>query len=145
MPKIRAAFNDYEVSAGILESAGKHDDSSESVAQIAAWNEYGTAKIPERAAFRTSFFNNRKKYLKQLRKISSGGFKGKKLKVAAFDALGREARNDIQKSIAKGGWKPNAESTQLKKGGGKQRINDPLINTGQMINSVDYRVEKNAN
>tara|TARA_Y100000385_G_C13016093_1_gene603909 strand:- start:779 stop:1210 length:432 start_codon:yes stop_codon:yes gene_type:complete len=142
MPKIRAAFKDVEVSAGILGSAGRHEDSRESVAQVAAYNEYGTAKIPERPAFRASFHKNRKKYLNKLIAISKKTFKTQRMKLSAFDALGKEARNDIQMSIAGGSWVANAESTQLRKGKGKQLINDPLINSGQMINSVDYKVKR---
>ena len=142
MPKMRAAFKDYEVSAGIFPEAGKHDDSNESIAQIAAWNEYGTPKIPERPAFRASFFNNRKKYLKALIAISKRAFKTQKLKQSAFEALGKEAKNDIERSIVSGSWIANAISTQSKKGKGKQLINDPLINTGQTLSKVNYKVKK---
>jgi hypothetical protein len=143
MPKIRKAFDDdYEVQAGIFREAGKHDNSDESVAQIAAYNEFGTPKSPERPAFRTSFFKNRKKYLKMLKAIARAGFKGRKLKQNAFDMVGLEAKTDIEKSISSGNWAPNAESTQLRKGKGKQLVNDPLIDTGQMLDSVDYKVKK---
>jgi hypothetical protein len=142
MPKIKAAFDDFEVAVGILASAGKHADSNESIAQLAAWNEYGTPKIPERPAFRASFHTNRKKYLKMLRGISQKGFTGKKITANSFDHIGRTAQKDVQKSISGGSWAANAESTQFKKGGGKQRINNPLINTGQTIDSVSYRVKK---
>jgi len=44
LPSIRRAFDDYEITAGIYETAGKHDKSDETVAQIAAYNEFGTPK-----------------------------------------------------------------------------------------------------
>ena len=142
MPSIKAALKPYEVEAGIFDNAGFYIKSRESVAQVAAWNEFGTPRNPERPAFRTSFFINREKYLKQLKKIAAKNLKGKKTDKKPFNALGKEAQNDIQASIARGGWKANAKSTQLQKGGGKQLINNPLIDTGLLLESVDYRVTK---
>ena len=142
MPAIRKAFQDYEVTAGIHQDAGKHGNSNESVAQVAAYNEYGTATAPERPAFRASFFKNRKKYIAMLVKIARSGMKGQKLRPSAFDSLGKVAQKDIEQSIARGGWVANALSTQISKGKGKQLINDPLIDTGQMIDSVGYKVKK---
>ena len=131
----------------VVEKKGQNGFSSfetgkESVAQIAAYNEYGTPTIPERPAFRASFFKNRKKYIAILIKITRSGLKGDKLRKSAFDSLGKVAQRDIENSIAGGSWAANAESTQLSKGRGKQKINDPLIATGQMIDSVGYKVKK---
>ena len=142
LPSIRRAFDDYEITAGIYETAGKHDKSDETVAQIAAYNEFGNPKVPERPAFRTSFFNNRKKYLKMLTAAVRRGMKGTKLRLRWMEAIGEEAKRDIEHSIVSGDWAPNAESTQLKKGGGKQLINDPWIDTGQTLDSVEYRVRQ---
>ena len=119
----------------------KHS-SGENVAQIAAYNEFGTPKIPERPAFRASFHTNRAKYQSGLAKIAKSGLKGNRITASDFNPLGREAVNDIERSIVAGSWTPNAESTQLKKGRGKQLINDPWIDTGQTLNSVDFRVDK---
>lgn len=142
LPSIRRALAEYEVVAGVLRTAGKHRNSDESVAQIAAYNEYGTPTIPERPAFRASFHKNRKKYISGLVKIADSGLNGSKITSSDFDALAREAVNDIERSIVSGNWVANAVGTQLKKGNGKQLINDPWIDTGQTINSIDYRVEK---
>ena len=142
MPSIKAAVKPYAVEAGIFNNAGYYIESREHVAQVAAWNEYGTPRNPERPAFRSSFFTNREKYLKQLKKIARKGLKGEKANRKWFNKLGAEAKNDIQASIARGGWKPNAKSTQLQKGGGKQLINNPLIDTGLLLESVDYKVTK---
>ena len=124
------------------------------MAQIAAYNEYGTPTAPERPAFRASFFKNRKKYIAMLVKIARSGMKGDKLRQSAFDSVGRVAQKDIERSIVSGGWVANAESTQLAKGrrsgsnnefgraSGGQKINDPLIDTGEMLDSVSYKVKK---
>lgn len=130
------------VTAGIHKDAGKHKDSKKGlpVATIAAFNEYGTPTAPERPAFRASFAKNRKKYKKALGKLGTLAFNAKST-LAGMKKIGREAKGDIQKSIVSGGWASNAESTMLSKGGGKQLINRPLINTGQVLDSVDYELD----
>ena len=142
MPAIEAQMKERTITAGVHKSAGKHKDSKKglSVATIAAINEYGTDKIPERPAFRASFTKNRKKYKKTLGQLGALAFNAKST-LDGMKKLGREAKGDIQKSIVSGGWAPNAESTMLDKGGGKQLINRPLINTGQVLDSVDYELD----
>lgn len=155
MPHIKDALKPYQITAGIHQDAGNHvvvaktvngrpsyEMGDEPVAQIAAKNEYGTGGVPERPAFRASFFNNRKKYLKMLTGIAQDGLQGHKITISDFNAVGAEAKKDIETSIVSGNWIANSESTQLKKGGGKQKINDPLIDTGQVLNSVGYKVTK---
>lgn len=142
VPEIQASIQAYEISAGVFRHAGKHRNSDELVAQVAAYNEFGTPTIPERAAFRSSFFHNRDKYLSMLVKIGRSMLKGQKVRSSRLEAMGEEAADDIRKSIVSGPWTANAESTQRKKGGGKQLINDPLVDTGQVLDSVDYEVIK---
>lgn len=140
LPMIQARMKERTITAGIHKSAGKHKDSKDlSVAEVAAINEFGNEKIPERAAFRTSFIKNRKKYKKALGKLGTKSFNAEST-LAGMRKLGREAKKDIQKSIVSGSWAPNAKSTMLAKGGGKQLINRPLINTGQVLDSVDYEI-----
>ena len=154
MPAIHAQMKERTVKAGILKSAGKHDNSKKglSVATIAAYNEYGTATAPERPAFRASFAKNRKKYKKALGKLGTKSFNSQST-LAGMNKLGREAKKDIEKSIVSGSWVANAERTQKqkgrkfeivdgvrKKGKSTQRINRPLIETGQVLDSVDYEI-----
>lgn len=141
---VMKAFKDYKVEAGIFEDAGKHlnSEDGESVAQIAHKNEYGTPGIPERPFLRTSFFDNRKKYQKMIRDIAQDGLQGGRITANTFEPLGRVARLDIERSIVSGNWEDNAESTQINKGGGEQLINSPLIDSGQMLDSVEYKVSR---
>ena len=154
MPAIHAQMKERKVKAGILKSAGKHDNSKKglSVATIAAYNEYGTATAPERPAFRASFAKNRKKYKKALGKLGTKSFNSRSTLVG-MNKLGREAKKDIEKSIVSGSWVANAESTQKqkgrkfeivdgvrKKGKSTQRINRPLIASEQVLKSVDYEI-----
>lgn len=141
MPAIEAQMKERTITAGIHKSAGKHKGSKKGlpVATIAAFNEYGTPTAPERPAFRSSFIKNRKKYKKAFGVIGKMAFNAKST-LSGMKKLGREAKSDIQKSIVSGNWVPNAESTMLKKGGGKQKINRPLIDSGQVLDSVDYEL-----
>ena len=115
LPAIHAQMKERTVKAGILKSAGKHDNSKKglSVATIAAYNEYGTATAPERPAFRASFAKNRKKYKKALGKLGTKSFNSQST-LAGMNKLGREAKKDIEKSIVSGSWVANAESTMQK-------------------------------
>ena len=141
MPAIEAQMKERTITAGIHKSAGKHKDSKNlTVAEVAAFGEFGTPTAPERPAFRSSFIKNRKKYKKVMGKLGTMAFNAKST-LTGMKRLGREAKKDIQKSIVSGSWAPNAESTMLSKGGGKQLINRPLINTGQVLDSVDYELD----
>ena len=150
LPSIRRAFDDYQVEAGVFPESGKHPHSKETYAQLAHWNEYGTARIPERPAFRTSFFENRRKYARKLRLIAQRGLQGNNLSRNSFDAIGREAVRDIERSILSSSrWVDNALSTQWAKGGYHQFINKPLVGAernGQphrhTMNVLDYKVTK---
>lgn len=141
LPSIHAKMKGRTVTAGIHKSAGKHKGSKKglSVATIAAFNEFGTPTAPERPAFRSAFLKNRKKYKKAMGKLGTKSFNSEST-LSGMRKLGIEAKKDIQKSIVSGSWAPNAESTMLSKGGNQQLINRPLINTGQVLDSVDYEL-----
>lgn len=112
----------------------------------AIWNEFGTrggrsgggwgGPIPERPFMRNAARNNAAKYLQiagsQVEAILTGkvglrGFLGK---------LGEVAKTDIQKEITALTSPPNSPVTIALKGSSK-----PLIDTGEMRQSVTYKVE----
>ena len=135
--EIKRGLKSTAISAGIHRSAGKHKNADVPVATVAAWVEYGNSRTPERPAFRVSFSSNRRKYMAELAKIAQRELQGVN-PTRSMVLLGEQASTDIQRSMASGNWIPNAPSTQLKKGRGKQEINRPWIDTGQTIDSVDW-------
>ncbi|NTU49338.1 MAG: hypothetical protein HGA87_00320 [Desulfobulbaceae bacterium] len=138
---------------GFLEGATYPD--GQKVAQVAAWNEYGTVTktgkqhIPPRPFFRNAIAENKGEWGKTIAKI---------MVATDYDVeqslglLGSKIRGQIMASIRNTNEPPNSELTvhgliigknddgtdrYLYKGKG---FNNPLIDTSHMLNSVDYEI-----
>lgn len=143
-------LSDNAVTVGIHKSSGNHDDSDLTVAEVAAKNEFGDpfntlngnrAPIPERSFIRSSMRENRLENILIISKIIkrvSGG-KGGNYK-QAMGKFGLKIQNDIQKKIVAIKYPENSPYTIKKK-----RSSNPLIDTGQMLNSVRWEYVKNDN
>lgn len=125
------------VNVGFPASAKEPDGAS--TAMIAAVHEYGVPHkgIPERPFMRTSLEKNRgkRKALNEqnLKKVLNGGMSVD----AALGQLGLMASSDIKQEIKNGSFAPLKPATTKRKGSSK-----PLIDTGQMRQSVTYELEK---
>jgi hypothetical protein len=115
---------------GFLERATYPD--GKPVAMIAAFNEYGTRTIPPRPFFRNMIA------------AKSGDWPAgiaTQLRVTRYNVAltlrrtGEVIRGQLQQSIRETNSPPLAPSTIARKGFAK-----PLIDTGHMLNSVDYEV-----
>ncbi len=102
----------------------------------AIWNEFGTRRIPERPFFRRALRANRGKYVKLLAARAKEVIEGRTTTDKALNQLGLLAVGDIQHEITVLNHPPNAPATIKAKGSSK-----PLIDTGEMRQSVTYRVE----
>lgn len=134
------------VSVGFQESAVTHYQSKGdrtqqpgvSVAQYAAYNEFGTATIPQRSFMRTAIDENINKLDdfvgQKYREVSEG-----KISIdQALGLIGQAVIGLIQRKIRQITQPPNAASTIKIKGSSK-----PLIDFGQMIQSVTYVIRSN--
>jgi hypothetical protein len=123
------------VNVGFPSSAKEPDGTS--TALIAAVHEYGNEHVPERAFMRTSLQKNRGRYSalngQNLKKVLNGGMSVD----AALGQLGLMASSDIKEQIKNGSYAPLKAATIKRKGSSK-----PLIDTGQMRQSVTYELEK---
>ena len=115
---------------GFMSSATYPDGTS--VALVAALNEFGTSRAPPRPFFRNMISQ----------KSSGWGPAAGKLLVAnnydvrtTLALVGEGIKGQLQQSIASNTPPPNAPSTIARK-----RHSRTLIDTGQMLNSVTYRV-----
>lgn len=139
LKRVDALKDKPHVKVGILESAGQHQNSDLTVAQVATFHEFGTESIPERSFIRTTVDENTEKYhnkIDQLRKDVI--FFGKSTRKALTE-LGLFIQRDIKKTITDThpSW-PQLSDTTI-----AQRIKNsdkPLIDTGQLRNSVQYEV-----
>lgn len=136
---IQKRMNDVAVTVGVHASAGKHKgDEGLTVAQVYGFNEFGTEHIPERPTLRPTMRIQRQKYVGIMSVIAL-----KALTVQGYDVrvqmgkLGEVAQNDVRKAIRDLDSPPNAESTIKAKGS-----SNPLIDTGQMINSIRWEYVK---
>ncbi|HED5364335.1 hypothetical protein [Campylobacter jejuni] len=124
--------NKNKLEIGFFETA-KYEN-GEYVASVAKTQEYGNLKIPARPFFRTAIQKNQAKWLNIFK---NQDLVNQDLELS-LNQVGEIARGDIISSIMQTNTPPNAEATIKAKGSSK-----PLIDTGFMRSSVNFRVVKN--
>lgn len=122
-------FTNKKLKVGIFESA-KYDDGTP-VAQVAFWQEFGTAKIPMRPFFRNAIAKNARKWGNSVTTALIGTNDSEK----ALKMLGEIMRGDIVLSLTNLNTPPNAPSTIKQKGS-----SNPLIDTGLLKNSISWEL-----
>lgn len=125
------------MTVGIHSDAGAGPDGVTNAAK-GAWNEFGTQDIPERSFLRSTINEQRKKYVDNMGKIAKSSIQGKYTPEAGMGRLGRQAEQDIKAKIVAIKTPANAESTKAQKKG----ADNPLIDNGDMLNSVRWKHEK---
>jgi len=119
---------------GILKGTTRKDGSS--MVKIASINEFGSKdkKIPSRPAHRFSFDKNLNKIKVFEEKVVGQIFKRKIRSKAALKDIGEFHTKNVKNEIIKLKIPANADSTIRQKG-----FDNPLIETKQMLNSVDHK------
>lgn len=115
------------VSAGVMDAKN---------ATKAAMNEYGTEKIPQRPFLRTAANRYGKSWGAKSQKAIQAVMQGMPINQAT-ELVGMQMKADISKTLTSGPWTPNSAATIAKKGSSR-----PLIDTGELRASINYRVEK---
>ncbi len=133
-------FKDSVVKAGILAKDGSENHSEGiTVFQIGMIHEFGVPEknIPRRSFIRVPIENNIKEITKLIennhRLVGENAMSAK----VALDRIGLKAQNTIKQSFRNNDWKPLKRATVKRKGSSR-----PLIDTGQLIGSISYIVEK---
>lgn len=129
-----------EVAIGILgESAQETDGSDFRLVDVAVVNEFGSkdGHIPERPAHRETYETNKANVKQQASKAAAAIMMGHLLEQQGLNRLGLWYTGVLKQGII--GWHepPNAPSTIAKKG-----ADNPLIDTGRMVNSIQHEVRK---
>lgn len=130
--------------------AGKADGG---IIDRAIYNEFGTkgsgvpfvrngiggfgGPIPERPFMRQAFRSNKAKYGKAMKFAAPSILNGTVSMLTVLTQLGQLGALDVQDSITSLRSPPNSELTILIKGS-----SNPLIDTGEMRQSVTYKVDK---
>jgi hypothetical protein len=129
--RLAPAAGSPEVRVGFLEGATYPDGTP--VPEVAAYNEFGTSKSLPRPFFRRMI---------KAKAPTWGDDMGKLLTQTQFSAtttlglMGERIKGQLQQSIVDLVSPPLAQATVARKGSAK-----PLVDTGHMLNSVDYEVE----
>lgn len=142
-PDFKQVFKPLEdvghVEVGILGSKKAKDDEI-TVAGYGRLHEFGdpSQKIPMRSWLREPLRVRFPKYLEEhLAHILKYIMEGRKEE--ALENLGQEARNICIEAFkthgVNGEWAPNSKETIARKG-----VNNPLIDSGELRRSVDYKV-----
>lgn len=132
------ALGSKSVKVGIQDDAGSHAGGDMSIAAIAYINEYGTrnGRIPPRPAHTNAFDSNRSKLNALILRLNRAVADGKMSADQAARLLGQTHEDNVKQSIRSLTSPANALSTVEAKGS-----SNPLIDTGQTVNSVRYVVE----
>ena len=141
-----AKLSGLEVKAGFTAGGGGHGAGHESVsaddykdgpavAQVAAWNEFGTKHVPARPFMRQAAAKIEEGLAKAAPDIVAALAKGEIDADGAMREIGAWQVGMIQNEIREGGFAENAPSTKRQKDS-----ETPLYDTGRMAQSVHYAV-----
>jgi hypothetical protein len=132
MAELAAQATTAKVRVGIIEQANYDGSDGESVAQVAFWNEYGTARTPARPFFRNTIARHKGEWTKQAAALmeANGGDVRQTLEL-----MGEGVKGQIVETIQAFREPPNAAATVKKKG-----FDKPLIDTRTLWRSIDYEV-----
>ena len=127
------------VKAGILDNAT--NDDGDVIAEYAAYNEFGTAKIPSRPFMRTTVKNKAHNWTSLFMRVISGKVVSDASVIKrAFSLMGRTMQMDIKETIMGNMPPPNNPvyaALKQKEGGG---YSGTLFNTGAMYKAINFEL-----
>lgn len=128
------------VRVGVMGDAG--DEKGVSLAEIAAFHEFGTSTIPERSFLRSTFYGHGADGLaKMCAKLSKAIIEGTMDETRALGLLGLWAVSEVRKTIRARIAPELAPETIRRKTVDGKAGDVPLIDDGQLINSITWIVE----
>lgn len=133
-------LQNFKIEVGFNEDSGSYPaeegDESVTLANVAAWNEFGSERSPARPFMKQTVVDYKSKITnhanKALKKAINGGGAEE-----ALNSIGSFTKGKMQLEIKNGDWEPNSPYTIAKKGSDK-----PLIDTGRMRQSIVYVIKE---
>ena len=119
------------VKVGIRRGKGSHDGTD--MLDIAVYNHFGTSTIPARPFISDCVEKNAGQIQEAQKRLVYRVYQGGLSADGALAQLGAWYVNVQKGHILHGGWTPNAPATIKRKGSNK-----PLVDTGQLVNTVDW-------
>ena len=130
------AFIAYGTKKGTVNAGLIKGKAAPEVIDRGVYNNFGTDHVPERPFLNNAMRDNQFSY----KVIVGKGMIKTLLRRGStrdmLEELGEKMKDDIQKEILELSSPPNAPATVKKKG-----FNDPLLETYEMVESIDYEVE----
>ena len=139
-PEIQAAKKAAKAKGEKFQHTAKTEGQGITIAQIAAINEFGSSDgkhPPSRPFMRLAIDKNRDKTNALVVKLAKMIVDGKMTPLRALGLLGETVKGNMVKIINSGVSPVNKKSTIDRKGSSK-----PLIDTGQLKNSIDWEIVK---
>lgn len=127
------ALDGAGVKVGVQGDAGKDESGETDLIDIALYNEFGTASIPERPFMRDAADKYERDIGKVMEHLYGKVFDGTASVDQVQATLGEYYQGKQQEHIRSGPWEPNAPATITAKGSSR-----PLIDKGRMIQAVRY-------
>jgi HK97 gp10 family phage protein len=127
-------LNKSHTKVGFMGSETREDGSGLTNAEVATFNEFGTAKAPARPFMRPAIAENKMEIFWQQEEGYSRVLQQQSTVGLELARIGQFAQTEIQKKIRSVKTPPNAISTIKRKGS-----NNPLIDTGAMRQSVTHK------
>ncbi len=132
-----------ELARKVRSIVGLHNDAvysdGTSVAQVGAWNEFGTERIPERSFLRSTIAETKSARKEIIFRMLKKVYEGKATAMNAIATAGEFMEQKIKAKIVSLRDPANADSTIRRK-----KSSNPLIDTGQMLQSVQHREDMNG-
>lgn len=115
------------------------------VGRIAAYQEYGTRRIPKRPFLGPTAKARGKLWTKRIRNLLKSTGLGEQPLINAYELVGQEAAKDVQVTIEKMTEPALAESTvKRKRRRGKVNPEKLLVDTGTMEEAIRHRVVRDG-
>ncbi len=121
-----------DVLVGFPEGSGSYN-TGETIAGVAAANEFGTETIPQRSFLRPGVDSGVDLYTKIIEENSQAVLDGEMTTDQVLNQIGAVAAAKVKEFIINLSTPANAESTVKKK-----KSSNPLIDTGNMVQSVTH-------
>lgn len=130
---------DPEVRIGIFQGGGPRTGSGPTNVEIGIIHEFGApgANIPERSFLRRTADHKRKDWLDLMARALGKVVDGKITAQTALGLVGQRASADVKQTITRGAGVPPPLKDKTIAAKGSSR---PLVDTGQLVNSITYKV-----
>lgn len=136
-PKLKALFKKYDLTVGIhVEDNGRNDQGLTN-AQVGAFHEFPNSRVPQRPFLRPTFDEKQNDYRKYLSRAYAQIAKRGGDPKTALELIGMRVASDVKNRI-RDGIPPTLKASTVKRKGSST----PLIDTGQMLNSIDFQVHE---